>query len=70
MKDHMKKYHMPKSLTWWASCIPLVMGLFIAFEPVHGLAQYADSVRNATGTTAPILINAGLVGIGLRAAVK
>lgn len=62
----MKKYFKPKSLTWWASVSPLAMGLFMATEPMHGMTQAVMSVKNATGLTAPVLINAGLAGIGLR----
>jgi len=65
----MKKYVKLKSLTWWASVVPLFCGLFIAFEPVHGLVEVAAGIRNATGLSAPALINAGLAGIGLRGAI-
>ena len=66
----MTKYFKPGSLTWWASVSPLLMGLFIASEPLHGMASAALSIKNATGMTAPVLINAGLVGIGIRGAIK
>lgn len=66
----MEKYFKPKSLTWWASVVPLVIGLFMAFEPVHGLTDLVQAARNATGMTAPTLINIGLAGIGLRGAIK
>ena len=65
----MRKYFKPKSLTWWASFAPLATGLFIAFEPVHGLLDVAESLRAATGLDAPVLINMGLAGIGLRGAI-
>lgn len=65
----MKKYFKPKSLTWWASVSPLAMGIFMATEPMHGLSDAAMSVKNATGLTAPVLINMGLAGIGIRGAV-
>jgi hypothetical protein len=64
------KYFKPKSLTWLASVVPLLAGVFIALEPVHGLAAWAEAVRNATGLTAPALINLGLAGIGLRGAIR
>jgi hypothetical protein len=64
------KYWKPESLTWWASVVPLLCGLFIAFEPVHKLADLSESIRLATGLSAPVLINIGLAGIGLRGAVK
>ena len=66
----MSKYFKPASLTWWASVSPLIMGLFIASEPLHGMASAAMSVQNATGMTAAMLINAGLMGIGIRGAIK
>ena len=66
----MTKYFKPQSLTWWASVSPLIMGLFIALEPLHGMASAAMSITNATGMTAPVLINAGLMGIGIRGAIK
>ena len=65
-----EKYFKPKSLTWWASVVPLALGLFMAFEPVHGMADLVQAARNATGMTAPALINLGLAGIGLRGAIK
>jgi len=66
----MNKYFQPKSLTWLSSVVPLLAGLFIAFEPVHGLSEFASSIKNATGMSAPVLINIGLAGIGLRGAIK
>ena len=64
------KYIKPKSLTWWTSAAPLSLGTFIAFTPVHGLADWASSIDAITGGIGPYgLINAGLVGIGIRAAL-
>ena len=39
------------------------------FMIAAGSSALADSMRNATGMTAPALINLGLAGVGLRAAV-
>ena len=65
------KYFKPLSLTWLASALPLGAGVFIAFEPVHHLSDWSRSLSTAFGGTSPyLLINAGLVGIGLRGAVK
>lgn len=65
------RYFKPTSLTWLASVLPLLAGVFIAFEPVHHLADWAKAVSRTFGDTPPaLLINAGLVGIGLRGAVK
>lgn len=62
------KYVKLKSLTWWSSVVPLGMGLFISTEPVHHLTAYVDSAREMTQLPAPVLINMGLAGIGLRGA--
>lgn len=67
----MRKYFKPFSLTWLASALPFCAGLFIAFEPVHHLTEWAASVSATFGDASPyLLINAGLAGIGIRAAVK
>lgn len=66
----MNKYVKPKSLTWWSAVVPLACGVFVATEPLHGLSAAVASVKNATGMSAPVLINIGLAGIGLRGAVK
>lgn len=65
----MNKYFKPKSLTWWVSVAPLFIGLFMAFEPVHGYEEWVTSLETASGFKAPALINFGLAGIGLRGAV-
>ena len=64
------KYFKPLSVTWWASVTPLLCGLFMASVPVHGMTDIAESISNATGLSAPVLINMGLAGIGLRGAIK
>lgn len=64
------QYIKPESLTWWASVFPLFVGVLIAAEPLHGLSSLVATCRNATGMTAPELINLGLFGIGLRGAIK
>ena len=67
----MEKYFKPRSLTFWASATPLILGVFLAFESVHGITSLADVVREATGgASAYVLINIGLAGIGLRGAIK
>ena len=65
----MDKYFKPTSLTWWSAVVPLLIGLIMATEPMHGLGDVVDSLRNATGMAAPALINIGLAGIGLRGAI-
>ena len=65
-----RRYFKPKSLTWWASVVPLLAGVIDATEPLHGLASITQTVRSMTGDVSPsILINAGLAGIGLRGAM-
>ena len=65
------KYLKPTSLTWWASATPLVAGLLVAAEPLHGLFGVVQTINAVTGNIpAAALINAGLAGIGIRAALK
>lgn len=67
----MIKYFKPKSVTWWAAFVPLLAGLVVASEPVHGLGAIVQTIDSVTGHVSPaILINAGLVGIGFRGAIK
>lgn len=67
----LRRYVKPTSLTWLASAVPIAAGLFIAFEPVHHLVDWTRAVSRTFGDASPyILINAGLVGIGLRGAVR
>ncbi|MCA0272756.1 MAG: hypothetical protein LCH69_11920 [Proteobacteria bacterium] len=66
-----QKYIKPASLTWLASALPLGAGVFIAFEPVHHFTDWSKALSLAFGGTSPyLLINAGLIGIGLRGAIK
>ena len=65
-----QKYFKPTSLTWWASVVPLIAGLFLATESIHGLSSLVEAVNEMTGyTSAAVLINAGLAGIGIRGAL-
>ena len=65
------KYLKPKSLTWWASFAPLLAGLLVASAPLHGFSALVDTVNNMTGGIPSfVMINAGLAGIGVRAAIK
>lgn len=60
----------PKSLTWWASLVPVLIGGTIASEPLHGLAALVETLRALSGDVPPaMLINAGLAGIGFRGAI-
>ena len=66
-----RKYWKPHSLTWLSSFVPLIAGIFVATEPLHGLAAWVQAVNAMTGDMHPaVLINLGLVGIGLRGAVE
>ncbi len=67
----MGKYVKLRSLTWWASMAPLVAGIVLATEPLHGWFAVDQTLRNLTGEAPPMmLINAGLAGIGLRGALQ
>ena len=59
-----------KSVTFWASFVPLLLGVVVATEPLHGLTAIVATVNALTGNVAPaVMINAGLLGIGIRRAV-
>jgi hypothetical protein len=65
-----RKYFKPKSLTWWSAMVPIVAGVVVASEPLHGAAALVATIDGLTGGTSPaVLINAGLAGIGLRGAL-
>lgn len=65
------KYFKPNSLTWWASAAPLFAGMVVAASAALSfLAPFAAVIDAASGgLPAPVLINMGLVGIGLRGAM-
>lgn len=65
------KYLKPKSLTWWAGFVPLLAGLVVALSDVLPVLAPVRAVIDAmTGNAEPaVLVNAGLVAIGLRGAV-
>jgi hypothetical protein len=67
----MQKYFKPKSLTWWASVTPLLVGIVLALSEAFPSLAGVAAVLNAMtgGIPAAALINAGLVGIGLRGAM-
>ncbi len=64
------KYIKPKSVAWWASVAPLFGGVVVSLSPVvPELQPIATVVDTASGgLSAPVLINLGLIGIGLRGA--
>lgn len=64
------KYIKPESFTWWMSLIPVIAGIIVATADLHGQVALVAVVNSLTGGAEPaILINAGLAGIGLRAAL-
>jgi hypothetical protein len=65
------KYFKPRSLTWWSSFVPLIAGALVASEPLHGWLALTATIDAVTGGVSPaLLINAGLLGIGVRGAIK
>jgi hypothetical protein len=71
MKGLKMKYLKIKSVTWWASALPLIGGLLLATEPFHGFTELVETIDNLSGGMRPyVMINAGMLGIGLRAAIK
>ena len=51
--------------------VPLCIGVFIAAEPIHGLAEWVAFANGMTGDAPPaLLINSGLGLIGLRGAIE
>lgn len=67
VKEKANKYVKLKSLTWWSGFVPLTAGVFVALEPVHHLANYAEAVSTMYGGVSPAIpINAGLAIIGFR----
>jgi len=67
----MTKYFQPRSLTWWASFVPLVAGLVIALDELFpALVPLSAIVSELAGDmTAAQLVQLGLLGIGIRGAV-
>lgn len=64
------RYIKPFSLTWWASFLPLALGILLALEPLHQSLVLVQFIHNFTGGIEPyVLINAGLAGIGMRGAI-
>lgn len=72
MSTAVSKYVKPKSLTWWASVFPLFAGIALAVASAvpgfEGLVSLINGMFPELSAVA--LINMGLIGIGLRGAVK
>lgn len=65
------KYLKLNSVTWWASFVPLLLGIFVGTEPLHGHSDWVRVVNSLTGDLSPaVMINAGLFGIGVRGAIQ
>lgn len=66
-----RKYFKPKSLTWWASFVPLAAGCIVATQDFQEWTRVISSIDRASGEmTASQLIFVGLGGIGLRGAAR
>jgi hypothetical protein len=51
--------------------VPLIAGALVASEPLHGWLALTATIDAVTGGVSPaLLINAGLLGIGVRGAMK
>ncbi len=62
-----EKYVKPKSVTWWSGFIPMIAGIFVAAEPIHGLQSIVASIDAMTGGITPSgMIIYGMTAIGLR----
>lgn len=71
MRSVIRKYIKARSLTFWASLALVVQGLILATEPLHGFSNLTAALHNISGDIAPgMMINTGLAGIGLRAAIS
>lgn len=66
----MKKYVKPKSITWWSGFVPLIVGVFVGTDELHGLQSIVNSINNLTGhIPASVMVMYGLTAIGLRGAI-
>ena len=66
----MSKYFKPKSVTWWAGMVPLVAGIVVATESLHGMTSVVLAIDTITeGASPAAMINAGLAAIGFRGAI-
>lgn len=67
----MTKYFQPRSLTWWASFVPLIGGIVVAMDDVFPtLMPFSKVILELAGDmTAAQLVQLGLLGIGIRGAI-
>ena len=65
------KYYRPKSVAWWASVTPLILGVILAVAQALGWTPVVAIIDTfAPGMSPAVLVNLGLFGIGLRGAIK
>lgn len=65
------KYYRPKSVAWWASVTPLILGVILAVAQAFGWTPVIHIIDTfAPGMGPAVLVNLGLFGIGLRGAIK
>lgn len=65
------KYYRPKSVAWWASVTPLILGVILAVAQSLGWTPVVAIIDTfAPGMSPAVLVNLGLFGIGLRGAIK
>lgn len=69
MKRLRAKYVKLGSLTWLVSMVPLLAGVAVATEPLHGLSAMIMTINSMTDYSAAELIQLGLLGIGVRGAL-
>ena len=65
----MQEYFNYKSLTWWVGASFVLMGVFIASEPLHNLETISKVLQKMTILTPALMIQTGLGWIGIRAAI-
>lgn len=68
------RYIKPKSVSWWASLVPLLAGIVLAigeaFPEVMVLSRAVIFINAISGGITPfVMVNIGVAGIGFRGAV-
>jgi hypothetical protein len=70
-ENEWKKYFKPKSVAWWASVTPLLVGFLLAVAQSFGWTPVVEFIGVFfPGMSPAVLVNLGLIGIGLRGAIK
>lgn len=65
----MKRYWKPKSGTWLISFAHILVGVFLAALPLHGLHDWAEVIYNMTDASSAELIRTGMLGVTVRGAL-